>query len=79
MAAALESLPSRPSRALDVGTGTGAVARLMAGLLAGRRVIGVDASPGMISEARDGDLGARALRGRRRVGAPVRGREASTS
>ena len=32
MVAALESLPDPPARALDVGTGTGAVARLLAEL-----------------------------------------------
>jgi ubiquinone/menaquinone biosynthesis C-methylase UbiE len=52
MVAALESLPDAPGRALDVGTGSGAVARLMAELWPDAEVIGVDASAGMIAEAR---------------------------
>ena len=51
MVAALESLPDVPARALDVGTGTGAVARLLSELWPAAEVIGVDASPGMIVEA----------------------------
>ena len=52
MVAALESLPDPPVRALDVGTGTGAVARLLAELWPDAEVLGVDASAGMIAEAR---------------------------
>jgi len=52
MVAALESLPDPPARALDVGTGTGAVARLIAELWPDAEVLGVDASRGMIAEAR---------------------------
>ena len=52
MIAALESLPDAPARALDVGTGTGAVARLLSELWPEADVIGVDASAGMIAEAR---------------------------
>jgi ubiquinone/menaquinone biosynthesis C-methylase UbiE len=52
MVAALESLPDPPARALDVGTGTGAVARLVAELWPAAEVTGVDASAGMIAEAR---------------------------
>jgi ubiquinone/menaquinone biosynthesis C-methylase UbiE len=52
MIAALESLPDAPARALDVGTGTGAAARLIAELWPDAEVIGVDASAGMIAEAR---------------------------
>jgi ubiquinone/menaquinone biosynthesis C-methylase UbiE len=37
---------------LDLGTGTGAVARLAAQLWPDADVLGVDASPGMIAEAR---------------------------
>ena len=52
MIAALESLPDAPTRALDVGTGTGAAARLVAEFWPDAEVIGVDASAGMIAEAR---------------------------
>jgi ubiquinone/menaquinone biosynthesis C-methylase UbiE len=52
MVAALESLPDPPGRALDVGTGTGAVARLLSELWPEAEVVGVDASSGMIAEAR---------------------------
>jgi ubiquinone/menaquinone biosynthesis C-methylase UbiE len=50
--AALESLPDPPARVLDVGTGTGVAARLAARLFPEAKVTGVDASPGMIDEAR---------------------------
>jgi ubiquinone/menaquinone biosynthesis C-methylase UbiE len=50
--AALESLPDPPARVLDIGTGTGVAARLAADLWPAAEVIGVDASPGMIDEAR---------------------------
>jgi ubiquinone/menaquinone biosynthesis C-methylase UbiE len=52
LVAALESLPDAPGRALDVGTGTGAVARLLAELWPTAEVVGVDISAGMIAEAR---------------------------
>jgi ubiquinone/menaquinone biosynthesis C-methylase UbiE len=51
MTAALDALDA-PTRALDVGTGTGAVARLLSERWPGADVTGVDVSPGMISEAR---------------------------
>jgi ubiquinone/menaquinone biosynthesis C-methylase UbiE len=51
MTAALDALDA-PTRALDVGTGTGAVARLISERWPGADVTGVDVSPGMISEAR---------------------------
>lgn len=41
-----------PTRALDVGTGTGAVARLIRERWPSAEVTGVDVSPGMIAEAR---------------------------
>jgi malonyl-CoA O-methyltransferase len=50
--AALDAVPSPPSRALDVGTGSGAVARLLAERWPDADVTGVDVSPGMIAEAR---------------------------
>jgi len=52
MIVAIESLPDAPRRVLDVGTGTGAVARLAADLWAEAAVVGIDASAGMIAEAR---------------------------
>jgi malonyl-CoA O-methyltransferase len=52
MIAALDALPAAPRRALDVGTGTGAVARVLAERWPEAEVIGVDISPGMIAEAR---------------------------
>ena len=52
MVAALDALPSAPRRALDVGTGSGAVARLLAERWPEADVTGVDVSPGMIAEAR---------------------------
>ena len=49
--AALDALDA-PTRALDVGTGTGAVARLLSERWPDAEVTGVDVSPGMIGEAR---------------------------
>ena len=49
--AALDALDA-PTRALDVGTGTGAVARLLSERWPTAEVTGVDVSPGMIAEAR---------------------------
>jgi ubiquinone/menaquinone biosynthesis C-methylase UbiE len=49
--AALDALDA-PTRALDVGTGTGAVARLLSERWPAAEVTGVDVSPGMIAEAR---------------------------
>jgi ubiquinone/menaquinone biosynthesis C-methylase UbiE len=51
MIAALDAAGS-PLHALDVGTGTGAVARLMAERWPSAEVTGVDVSRGMIEEAR---------------------------
>jgi len=50
--AALDGLPHAPQRALDVGTGSGAVARVLAERWPDADVTGVDVSPGMIAEAR---------------------------
>lgn len=50
--AALESLPDPPVRVLDVGTGSGAAARLATRLWPDADVTGIDASEGMIAEAR---------------------------
>ena len=51
MIAALDATEA-PTRALDVGTGTGAVARLISERWPTAEVTGVDVSPGMIEEAR---------------------------
>ena len=49
---ALAAVPAPPARVLDVGTGTGAVARLLVELFPDAEVTGVDVSPKMIAEAR---------------------------
>jgi ubiquinone/menaquinone biosynthesis C-methylase UbiE len=51
MIAALDATGA-PTRALDVGTGTGAVARLLSERWPSAEVTGVDVSPGMVAEAR---------------------------
>jgi SAM-dependent methyltransferase len=51
LAAALAGVPP-PRRALDVGTGTGAAALLVAARFPGAEVTGVDVSPAMIEAAR---------------------------
>ena len=48
----LRRVPSAPARVLDVGTGTGAVARLAAVRWPGAEVVGADVSPQMVEEAR---------------------------
>jgi SAM-dependent methyltransferase len=50
--AALDRLPSPPRRVLDLGTGTGKAARLVAKRFSQAEVVGVDLSPAMIEEAR---------------------------
>jgi ubiquinone/menaquinone biosynthesis C-methylase UbiE len=52
LARALEAVPRAPGSVLDVGTGSGAAARLAAARWPDARVTGVDASGGMIEEAR---------------------------
>jgi ubiquinone/menaquinone biosynthesis C-methylase UbiE len=51
MLAALDAVPD-PHRILDVGTGSGAVARLLTERWPGAQVTGVDVSAGMVEEAR---------------------------
>ena len=48
---ALEGVPE-PARILDLGTGTGVVARSLADRYPSADVVGIDLSPGMIEEAR---------------------------
>lgn len=52
LAAALGRLEAPPRRALDLGTGTGKAALLVAERFPEAEVVGVDLSPGMIAEAR---------------------------
>lgn len=62
LAAALDRLESPPARVLDVGTGTGKAAGLVAGRFPATEVVGVDLSPAMVAEARR--LASPALAGR---------------
>jgi malonyl-CoA O-methyltransferase len=50
--AALDALPAPPARVLDVGTGTGALARAVAARFPEAEVVGIDVSGGMIDVAR---------------------------
>ena len=50
--AALDSLGSTPSRVLDIGTGTGRAAFLLARRYPEAEVVGVDIAPAMLAEAR---------------------------
>ena len=50
--AALAAVPAVPARVLDLGTGTGAVARLAAARWPDAEVTGADVSPQMIEDAR---------------------------
>ncbi len=52
LAAGLEQLPHAPRRALDLGTGTGLGASLIARRFPGCEVTGADISPRMVAEAR---------------------------
>ncbi len=52
LAAALDTLDSTPARILDLGTGTGLAARLLARRFPSAEVVGVDLSPLMVDEAR---------------------------
>jgi ubiquinone/menaquinone biosynthesis C-methylase UbiE len=51
IAAALDALPSPPERVLDLGTGSGRVARLAAERFTEAEVTGADVSAGMVREA----------------------------
>jgi SAM-dependent methyltransferase len=50
--AALAAVPDAPARVLDLGTGSGAVARLAAARWPAAAVIGADVSPQMVEQAR---------------------------
>ena len=52
LASALERLERRPARALDLGTGTGKAARLVARLFPEAEIEAVDLAPAMVEEAR---------------------------
>ena len=52
LAAALERIAGSPLRVLDLGTGTGKAARLVASHFPGAEVIGVDLAPEMVEEAK---------------------------
>jgi trans-aconitate 2-methyltransferase len=49
---ALEVIPDAPTRVLDLGTGSGAVARAVAARWPEADVVGADSSPRMVDEAR---------------------------
>jgi SAM-dependent methyltransferase len=50
--AALARLDAPPTRILDLGTGTGIAARVLANRYSNARVVGVDLAPAMVEEAR---------------------------
>ena len=49
---ALDALPDPPRHVLDLGTGTGAAALLIASRFPGSEVVGVDLAPEMVAQAR---------------------------
>jgi ubiquinone/menaquinone biosynthesis C-methylase UbiE len=53
ISAALDAVPSPPAAVLDLGTGSGAVARHLAARWTGAQVTGADVSEGMIAAARN--------------------------
>jgi ubiquinone/menaquinone biosynthesis C-methylase UbiE len=53
LGAALDALDAPPQRVLDLGTGTGKAARVVARRFPAAEVVGVDLSPGMIERAKD--------------------------
>jgi SAM-dependent methyltransferase len=52
IAPALDRIGTSPARVLDLGTGTGSVARILAQRFPNADIVGVDLSPRMIGEAR---------------------------
>jgi SAM-dependent methyltransferase len=52
LAAALDRLEREPRQVLDLGTGTGKGARLVAERFPGAEIVGVDIAPAMVAEAR---------------------------
>jgi SAM-dependent methyltransferase len=52
LGAALERLAAKPRRALDLGTGTGKAARVIARYFPETEVVGVDLAPAMVEQAR---------------------------
>jgi malonyl-CoA O-methyltransferase len=53
LVAALDTVREPPQRVLDLGTGTGRAARVIAERFAGSEVVGVDISPEMIEHAKE--------------------------
>jgi SAM-dependent methyltransferase len=53
LGAALDTLPEPPQRVLDLGTGTGRAARVLADRFPAAEVVGVDLSPEMIEHANE--------------------------
>jgi ubiquinone/menaquinone biosynthesis C-methylase UbiE len=59
MRSAFAALPQAPARILDLGTGSGRVARVAKAQWPDADVVGADVSPGMIEEARQRSTGER--------------------